>query len=91
MTIFIILDDRNYYIIEKKMTDMGIRLVKEDILPDPQIEDYQFVDEIDKDILFEQLNPNGQYNFSGALYLYWSINLSSNTIDLEIKGQSTGE
>ena len=31
---------------------MGIGLVKEDVLPDSQLEDYQFVDEIDKNFQF---------------------------------------
>jgi hypothetical protein len=69
---------------------MSIRSIQEGDLSDSQIEDYQYVDEIDKDFIFEQVNPSGQYNFSGALYLYWSINLSSDNIELEIRGQISG-
>lgn len=63
---------------------MSIRSIQENDLSDSQIEDYQFVDEIDKDFIFEQVNPNYdckirylkiKLQFDSFRFLVYRINL----------------
>jgi hypothetical protein len=68
---------------------MRIKSADEKGLSDSEIENYQYVKDIETQNNLGVSETSGQYNFS-SFVLLWRLDLHDNKIDLEIKGRRTG-
>ena len=78
------------YLGNKASLFMGIKSVDEKGLSDSEIENYQYVKDIETQNYLEVSEASGQYNFRGFILL-WKLDLHENKVDLEIKGRTTGQ